>query len=183
MRIIAGKFKGRRLLCPSGAAVRPTADAAKETVFNLLGDRVEGARALDVFAGVGALGIEALSRGALTVDFIERDASALKYLAKNLDRIGIADEARVLRGDALVWMKKLHASERIYDLAFLDPPYGRGLVARAISGELDRPLLRAGAILVVRHHAKELVAAPRSRYDVESERRFGDTVVTLLTVR
>jgi 16S rRNA (guanine966-N2)-methyltransferase len=183
MRVIAGKFKGRRLLCPSGVRVRPTADAAKESIFNLLGDRVGGARALDVFAGVGALGIEALSRGALSVDFIERDAAALKYLAKNLESVGVADETGVLRGDALVWMKKLHAMSRVYDVAFVDPPYGRGLIGRALAGELERPLLREGAVMVVRHHAKEPVAPPGSRYGVESERRFGDTIVTLLTIR
>lgn len=183
MRVIAGKFKGRRLLSPSGTSVRPTADAAKETVFNLLGDRVEGSRAVDVFAGAGALGIEALSRGALAVDFIERDGVALKYLAKNLERIGIAGEARVLRGDAFAWMKKLHAAGRIYDLAFVDPPYCKGMIGRFISGERVRPLLRSGAALIVRHHAKEEVLPPGDRYELQSERRFGDTIVTVLTIR
>ena len=116
MRVIAGRLKGRRLLCPSGRSVRPTADAAKETIFNLLADRLEGARTIDLFAGVGALGIEALSRGARSAHFVERDAGALKYLTKNLERAGVGEEAAVLRGDVFAWMRRLCARGEVFDI-------------------------------------------------------------------
>jgi len=183
MRVIAGNLKGRRLLCPSGTTVRPTADATKETIFNLLGARLPGSIALDVFAGIGALGIEALSRGARRVDFIERDGSALKYLCKNLERIGIGEEAGVLKGDAFTWIRKLHAKGRTYGVAFVDPPYGMGMVARFLSCEEAHPVLGEGGTLVVQHHAKEQVERHPSRYAIESQRTFGDTIVTLLVSR
>jgi 16S rRNA (guanine966-N2)-methyltransferase len=182
MRVIAGKFKGRRLLCPSGITVRPTADAAKETTFNLLGDRVEGSRVIDLFAGAGVLGIEALSRGAHDVDFVERGRTALKYLAKNLDRVGVDGGARILRGDVFAWIAKLHSMSTLYDLAFVDPPYGVGLVARTLHAESESGLVVGGGILVVRHHSKEGVAPLGARYELESERRFGDTLVTILKI-
>ncbi len=183
MRVIAGKFKGRGLLCPPGLSVRPTADATKETIFNLLAGRLDAADALDLFAGVGALGIEAVSRGAASIHFVERDRSALKYLVKNLERAGVKEEARITRGDVFAWIKKPRPGERLYDMAFVDPPYGRGNVARLLELEERNRLLVPGGALVIQHHSKERVDFSDSRYLFGTERALGDTVVTLLFAR
>lgn len=183
MRVIAGKFKGRRLLCPPGKVVRPTADAMKETVFNVLGDRVEGVRAIDLFAGVGSLGIEALSRGAHLVHFIERDPRALEYLSRNLKAAGVAEEALILKGDALAWIRRLYDRGERYGLLLADPPYGSGMADRLLCCEEERPLLVDGSTLVLQHHAKERIRECSLRYLVETQRSFGDTVVTFLIVR
>lgn len=180
MRVIAGKFKGRKLICPPGLSVRPTSDPAKETIFNLLGGRVEGAQALDLFAGVGALGIEALSRGAREVVFVERDGKAVEYIFRNLESAGIGEEAAVLKGDVFSCVRKLSAKGRRYDLVFIDPPYGEGLVSRFLSLLERHPLLGEGASLVIQHHAKEDVGENASRLALDRRRNIGDTVITLL---
>jgi len=182
MRVIAGNFKGRKLLCPRGLRVRPTADPIKETMFNLIGDFVQGSTALDVFAGVGTLGIEALSRGAHEVYFVEQNRTALRYLARNLEEVGVGDEAVVLRGDAFRWMKRLHAQGRRYDLVFCDPPYGEGLVDRVLSLEHVAALVQHGGALVIEHHVKEEISRSFARYRLKTHRRSGDTCVSVLTV-
>ena len=182
MRVIAGKYKGRTLLCPSGLRVRPTADPMRETIFNLLGDAVDGSRALDVFAGVGTLGIEALSRNAREVHFVERDRTALRYLRKNLDGIAVKEEAAVFAGDAFRVMKRLHAEGRMYDLFFCDPPYGEDLTQRVLSQESESPVVEPGGMLVIQRHAKDGVDRSHPRYALVKRRVFGDTVVDLLAV-
>lgn len=119
MRIIAGRAKGRRLLAPAGLDVRPTSDRLRETLFNVLGQTVEASRVLDGFAGTGALGLEAWSRGAGAIVFVERAPRALQALAKNIDACGAAEACAIIRGDFL--------AVRVappFDLVLLDPPYG-----------------------------------------------------------
>ena len=118
MRIIAGTLKGRRLTAPKGLDVRPTSDSLRETLFNVLGGTLKPIAVLDGFAGTGALGLEALSRGAASVDFVERDPQALKALRANVDACRVTDACRIARGDFL-----MIALDRVYDLVLLDPPY------------------------------------------------------------
>jgi 16S rRNA (guanine966-N2)-methyltransferase len=117
LRVVAGEFKGRRLVAPRGAHTRPTADRVREALFSMLGD-VEGARVLDLYAGSGALGIEALSRGAASAVFVERDPAALTAIERNLAPLDV--EASVERADALRWLAR---AEGPFDLVFCDPPY------------------------------------------------------------
>lgn len=182
MRVIAGKYKGRALLCPSGLRVRPTADPVRETIFNLLGGAVDGSRALDVFAGVGTLGIEALSRNAREVHFVEKDRTALRYLRKNLDGVAAKEEAVVFAGDAFRIMRRLHEEGRTYELLFCDPPYGEGLTQRVLSEESESPLVEPGGMLIVQRHAKDPVDLPHRRHTLRRRRVFGDTVVDILEV-
>ena len=119
MRIIAGTLKGRRLQAPAGLVVRPTSDALRETLFNILGASIAGARVLDAFAGTGALGIEALSRGAQSVTFVERDTRALRALTANLRACSLMDACAIIRDDFL----RAHAAGAPFDLVLLDPPY------------------------------------------------------------
>ncbi len=119
MRIIAGSLKGRRLVAPRGATVRPTSDSLRETLFNVIGPSLDGARVLDAFAGTGALGLEAISRGASHVTFVERDARALAALAENIAKCGVTDACAIIRADFL----RLRRSAGHFELALLDPPY------------------------------------------------------------
>jgi 16S rRNA (guanine966-N2)-methyltransferase len=120
VRIIAGRLKGRRLTAPAGLDVRPTSDRLRETLFNVLGASVEGARVLDGFAGTGALGLEAWSRGAAAVVFVERDARAVRALESNLRNLGVPDACALIRADFL----KARFDTPSFDLVLLDPPYG-----------------------------------------------------------
>jgi 16S rRNA (guanine966-N2)-methyltransferase len=176
MRVIAGYLGGRRLKAPRGRVTRPTSDRVREAVFAMLGG-VEGASVLDLFAGSGALGIEALSRGAERAVFVERDAGVARILSGNLAQLGIPEEAtEVRRVDALAALQSARAGQETYDLVFIDPPYGQ---ARDWGPELSAilpPLLRPDARVVVesdRRAPLELDLAP------ERHRRYGDTSITI----
>lgn len=171
MRVIAGELGGRRLVAPKGAATRPTADRVREALFSVLGD-VAGLAVLDLFAGSGALGIEAASRGAAQVVFVERAKPALRALEANLGALGI--EADVHRGDARAFVRNASQAGHTYDLVFLDPPYGD---AERLGRELD-----LGSVI-----------APGGRLVTESDRRaplgidlpllfercYGDTLIRI----
>lgn len=119
MRIIAGHLRGRRLKAPPGPRVRPTSGSLRETLFNVLGESVEGARVLDAFAGTGALGLEALSRGAREATFVERDSAALRVLEQNIKACGVEDACVIIRGDFPI----VFTGRQPFDLILLDPPY------------------------------------------------------------
>ena len=166
MRVIAGELGGRRLQAPRGRATRPTSDRVREALFSMLGD-VAGARVLDLFAGSGALGIEALSRGAAEAVFVERDARALRALRANLGALGLAaPRAQVRRRDALAALRSARRRKETYDLVFIDPPYSQ---ARDWGPELSAalpPLLGPAARVVVesdRRAPLELELAARAR--------------------
>jgi 16S rRNA (guanine966-N2)-methyltransferase len=145
MRIIAGAFKGRRLRGPAGAGVRPTSDSLRETLFNVLGPGIGGARVLDGYAGTGALGLEALSRGAAVVTFVERDRGMLTVLEDNVRACGVGATATVIRGDLMRVALPAHG----FDLVLLDPPYDvTDLEAIAARGAA---LVAAGGRLVLEH--------------------------------
>lgn len=156
MRIIAGDLKGRRIDAPSWAGLRPTSDKLRETLFNVLAAQVPGARLLDGFAGTGAVGIEALSRGAAHVTFVERDPRAARLIAGNLERCGIHDRHAIIRARLADALPGLAAGD--FDVIFLDPPYGPRELDRALTAA-DR--LSGGETLVVIEHARR-DAAPEA---------------------
>jgi 16S rRNA (guanine966-N2)-methyltransferase len=194
MRVIAGELGGRRLKAPAGRVTRPTSDRVREAVFGMLGD-VGGRRVLDLFAGTGALGIEALSRGAQSAVFIERDAGVVKVLKGNLAALGIGSEtAEVRRADALEALRSAKMGQETYDLVFIDPPYGRARPAPSASGppigerwgpELSAilpALLSPGARVVVesdRRAPLELELPRTGTGEPERSRRYGDTSITI----
>ncbi len=151
LRIIGGAWRGRKLRFPANATIRPTPDRVRETLFNWLGASIRGAQCLDLFAGSGALGLEALSRGAAHVTFVERDAVAARELRMRLAQWQAAD-ARVERCDALHY---LAGEARPFDIVFLDPPFGSGLLVRAAGLLEERRWLRAGARIYVECAARE----------------------------
>ncbi|MEO6379911.1 MAG: 16S rRNA (guanine(966)-N(2))-methyltransferase RsmD [Caulobacteraceae bacterium] len=160
MRIVAGDFRGRALAAPAGAATRPTSDRAREAMFNVLehaawSPGVRGARVIDLFAGSGALGLEALSRGAAFCLFVETDEGARGAIRDNVDAFGVMGNTRVHRRDATSLGVRPGSTGEAFTLAFLDPPYGRGLGERAIAGLIDGDWLSPDAIVVLERGAAE----------------------------
>jgi 16S rRNA (guanine966-N2)-methyltransferase len=159
MRIIAGKYRSRILKSLKGLALRPTSDRLRETLFNVLGPGVVGSRFLDVFAGTGAVGIEALSRSAADVTFIENHAPAAKLIRNNLDSLKIASGATILNVDALIAFQKLAArhtpSTPPFDFVFVDPPYAAHVdYARTLEFLASANFLAPGALVIFEHHHK-----------------------------
>jgi len=176
MRIVGGSLGGRVLRAPSGAATRPTSEKVREAIFNILPD-VTGADVLDLFAGSGALGIEALSRGAHFALFVDDSAEARALLRGNVEAFGLGAQAQILRADA----SRLGPAPAgaPFTLAFLDPPYGKGLAGPALAALAAGEWLADGALCVVEEAAKAQIAAPPG-FPGEDERTYGDTKITFL---
>jgi 16S rRNA (guanine966-N2)-methyltransferase len=171
MRVIAGELGGRRLRSPRGAGTRPTSERVREALFSMLGD-LSGLRVLDLFAGSGALGIEALSRGAAAATFVERSPRALGALRGNIAALGLSERARVVEGDALAALRLPGE----YDLVFLDPPYA---AARPLAGALERGIagvLAAGGRVVSESDRR---APLELGLPLRRERRYGDTMIRI----
>ena len=166
LRIVAGEFGGRRLLVPKDERVRPTADRVREAWMSIIAPELEGARVLDLYAGSGALGLEALSRGAGRAEFVEIHAPSLDALRRNIEGLGVADRTRVHRADALRFAERLEPGA--FDLAFADPPYAHDAAGRLVSLFRRTPFAR---ILSVEHSAD-------LRIEGDETRRYGDTALT-----
>lgn len=175
LRVHGGEARGRKLRAPRG--IRPTQGVVKEAIFNILGERVVGAVVLDLFAGSGALGIEALSRGASRVTFVEVEPGCASILRQNLDVLEYADRGRTVRGEAVRWLRAHPDEVAAAGLILLDPPYGDGALQSALAA-LDE--LAAGDALVVAEHASGLELSELLRLKPERSRRYGDTQITLL---
>jgi 16S rRNA (guanine966-N2)-methyltransferase len=181
LRVVAGRWGGRALRAPRGLAVRPTSDRVREAIFGILGDRVAGAKVLDLFAGTGAMAIEALSRGASEAVLVESSAQAVEVLKANLVAVG-AERASCLPMDYRKALRQLAARGETFTLAFLDPPYGRGLVEGA-AAELARwGVLRPGAIVVAESAARDPKEPVPEGWIPEPDRRYGDTRITMYEV-
>lgn len=176
MRIIAGSFKGRRL-APVKGRIRPTAAKVREAVFNILGPAVREVRVLDLFAGTGALGIEALSRGARDAVFVEEDPVALQVLRRNLESLGLTACSKVWPLAVLAVLKKLSARGEQFGLAFLDPPYVEGLAAATLTALAAGGILQPGAWVVAEHSRRETLPESCGRLTLRELRRYGDTQV------
>lgn len=182
MRIVAGRFKGRALATPAHDGLRPTSDRVRESVFNILAHGVanftlEGTRAIDLFAGTGALGIEALSRGAAYCLFVEESAEARALIRRNVEAFGLTGETRIFRRDAAD-LGPAGSMDR-YGLALLDPPYGKGLGERALAALDQGGWLKPGALAVLEERASSTFAIP-PRYEEIDSRSWGDTAVSFL---
>ncbi len=177
LRITAGEFRGRMIHTVSGQAVRPSPAMLREALFNILGPRIAGSRFLDLCAGSGAVGIEALSRGAAHATFVDSHPAALAVIRRNLEALGALGRATILRRDAGHAPDELARRGDIFDVAFLDPPYDTGTAAACVRAEGLRAIIPARCRLYVQHRrGAVLPAAPGWR--LADERRFGDTVLT-----
>ncbi|MGY8683298.1 16S rRNA (guanine(966)-N(2))-methyltransferase RsmD [Bradyrhizobium sp. UFLA05-153] len=181
MRVVGGRLKGRNLAAPSSRDIRPTADRLRESVFNILvhayDDPIEDARVLDLFAGTGALGIEAASRGAKFTLFVDNGAEARALLRSNVEALGLGGVTKVYRRDATD-LGPAHPVEP-FSLVFLDPPYGKGLAERALASLRDGGWLMPGALLVVEEAKAAQFTAPEGLEELE-RRAYDDTEFVFL---
>ena len=181
MRVVGGRLKGRNIAAPSSRDIRPTADRLRESVFNILfhayDDPIEGARVLDLFAGTGALGIEAVSRGAAFTLFVDNGAEARALLRNNVEALGLGGVTKVYRRDATN-LGPAHPVEP-FALVFLDPPYGKGLAEKALASLRSGGWLVPGALLVVEESKAANIAAPEGFEELE-RRAYDDTEFVFL---
>ena len=171
MRIVAGRWRGRTIKRPADDRVRPTADRVREAWMSIVQPELPGARVLDLFAGSGALGLEALSRGAAHCDFIEIGARSLAAIRANVDKLGAGDAVTIVRGDAMKFIE--HLERGAYDIAFVDPPYGLGLAQSVAERWIEIPF---ATLLGVEHGGKERMPGGGDT------RRYGDTGITLYSL-
>lgn len=185
MRVIAGDARGRQLLTPKNQRVRPTADRVKEALFSILLSRLgelDGMRVLDIFAGTGNLGIEALSRGADHAVFIDSHRESAEIIRRNLEITRYTGKAKVVVQEAAAALKWLSRGEAPFHLVFLDPPYGEGHTERLLELLSTSPLIDEGSTVVAEFSAKEEIPRSFGRLK-ESERRiYGDTALSFLTI-
>ena len=183
MRVVGGRLRSRPIASPKSDAIRPTADRLRESLFNILvhayGDPVDGARVLDLFAGTGALGIEAISRGAAFALFVDDGAEARALLRQNTESLGLGGTTRIFRRDAT----KLGPAHPIapFNLVFLDPPYGKGLAEQALASARDGGWLSDKALIVVEEAVASKFTAPEGFEELE-RRAYDDTEFVMLRV-
>lgn len=177
MRVTGGTGRGRRLKVPAGSRVRPTSDKVKQALFNILADRVEAAVLLDLYAGAGGIGIEALSRGAARVTFIDVSKESLAVIKQNVEQMGFGDRAEVVLSKTEAFLKKPSGP---YDIVFLDPPY-----AEAMAPLLDliagSGILKSNSIVIAEHFKKQPSPENAGRLTLYRESRYGDTVLAFYT--
>ena len=180
MRIISGSLKGRKLAPVHGRKTRPTADRVRESLFNILGARPGRTSVLDLFAGTGALGLEALSRGAAQAVFVENSVQALGVLRKNIQQCRMQDRALVIHWDITRNLTCLQPYPRVFDLIFMDPPYGRQLICPALQYLSQSGCPAPGALLVVETSRDEVLADLPTGWQCEDMRTYGGTKLWFL---
>jgi len=179
VRIIAGRFRGQGIAAPRGLATRPTADRVREALFSILGD-VEGLDVLDLFAGSGALGLEALSRGARAATFVDAGRAAVAAIRANVATLGVGDETTVIAADVGAGIRRLAGAGASFGLVFCDPPYARTETGSMLESLVARGLLAPGAWIVLEHAARADAPGPGDTPSLEARftRTYGDTALT-----
>jgi len=179
MRIIAGRFKGLRLPSPRKQGVRPTTDRVREALFSTLGPAVEGSRVLDLFAGTGAFGFEALSRGAASVVFVDDDRQVTHTLIKTCDALRVEDQVRILTMSADQAVRKLADSGDKFTIVFLDPPYGTEWVPKVVCNPVFADLFTSDGLLIIEREEKAPELAIPAGFSQEFGRKYGGTLVEI----
>ncbi|HEY8208974.1 MAG TPA: 16S rRNA (guanine(966)-N(2))-methyltransferase RsmD [Myxococcaceae bacterium] len=175
MRIVAGSARGRPLKGPRSSAIRPTADRVRQSIFNILGQWLDGQRVLDLYAGTGALGLEAVSRGAAAAVLVDQDKEAVSLCRENAKALGFEGQVRVVASPVERAVEQLRRAGERFDAVFSDPPYAAGVTARTL--EQVEPLLLPGGVCVMEHDKREDVPEASGRLARADARAFGDTRV------
>ncbi len=180
MRITGGEARGRTINFPSGSKERPTSDFLRETLFNLLGT-VQEKSFLDIFAGSGSVGMEALSRGAKQAFFIEKNKKIAAVLQKNANECGYASRCSVMGLDVAAGLRRLSDAGTTFDIVFADPPYNRGLVAQTIKLLRKNSVFHENSVIVIQHSIRENITSPEGEINIiRDQRRYGDNALTFL---
>jgi 16S rRNA (guanine(966)-N(2))-methyltransferase RsmD len=185
MRVISGSAKGRKLKTPGKLPVRPTSDKIKGAIFNILRDQVQDARVLDLFAGTGSLGIEALSRGASHVTFVEKNPKTVELVKSNLELTGFTNQADVINGDGVWVLSRLGGQGRVFDLIFIDPPFESDLVRKSLD-ILDLGTCIGGESLIITRQPPHIDTEEEYRGDFKQltmldYREYGDSTVIIFS--
>jgi 16S rRNA (guanine966-N2)-methyltransferase len=176
MRIVAGAFGGRRLHAPRDLKIRPTPDRVREAVFSIIASHLPGATVLDLFAGTGAMGLEALSRGAERAVFVDEDPGAIRLVRANTTLCGAAERAVIVQAPVERALKRLSAAGDRFHVIFMDPPYGKGFIERTLPHLID--VAHPGALVVAEHHVKDVLPDLVGQWMKSRERRYGDTEIS-----
>ena len=183
MRIISGKFKGRKLTSFKGKRIRPTSDRVREAIFDILTVVWEDKTVLDLFAGTGALGIEALSRGAAHVIFVEHDAHAYRVLKKNIALLDLTESCTMVKltvAEGICFVKR---TQQHCDVIFLDPPYDMQLADRTLSLLAEHDMIGKGGVIVVEHHVRERLSDAYGKLIMSDQRMYGKTAISFYVSR
>jgi 16S rRNA (guanine(966)-N(2))-methyltransferase RsmD len=179
MRIIAGEYKSRSIMMPRGVDIRPTQDKVREAVFNILGD-IGGKAVLELFAGSGAFGIEALSRGAASAAFVDNDFRCAQTIRANLDSLNVdASRYDIIKADALSVLSRLARKEERFDIVFLDPPYYKGIARKCLINIDSYDIVSPVGLIIIEHFKKDALDAELERFLFLDQRRYGDTLITI----
>ncbi len=178
MRVIGGQSKGKRLMSPRGLKIRPTAGKVKEALFSILADRINGARVLDLFAGLGSVGIEALSRGAARVDFVEQDPESLRFLKENLDRCGLSPKGIVHPKNIYSFLKRLKKQPELFDIIFVDPPYHTEILRKLLPLLSRGDIITPAGVMVIEHFHKLSLPDSIGAFVRSRTQRYGDTLLS-----
>jgi len=181
LRVITGDFKKKKLFSVRGAKTRPTAGRLREAIFNILNKDVIDSMILDIFAGTGALGIEALSRGAGYVIFVEKSRAASHVIKQNIQLCKLENKTSVMTMDALKNLRCIKSITPFFDLVFMDPPYNKGFIIPTLINLHKSALLKKDSCIVVEHSDKENIPRDLAGYDIYDSRKYGNTVVSYLT--
>ena len=183
MRVLSGKAKGRRLFSVKGFNTRPTSEKVKGSIFDILSCDFEGQEVLDLFAGTGSLGIEALSRGALKAVFIESNRQALSALEKNLRNSGFFDQSWIMKTTVERGIRVLEKRANRFDLIFMDPPYDRGFLNSTLAMVSRSNILKDSALVIVEHSSSDSLECSIKRLALNDQRRYGNTLVSFFEQR
>ncbi|MBI5123974.1 MAG: 16S rRNA (guanine(966)-N(2))-methyltransferase RsmD [Candidatus Omnitrophica bacterium] len=180
MRIIGGEYKSRQIAMPKGVEIRPTQDKVREAIFNILGD-INGKNALELFAGSGAFGIEALSRGAKNVTFVDNNFRCAQAIRSNLESLGVGDSKYdIIRSNGLSVLPRLAKQEEKFDIVFMDPPYYKDIAKKCLINIDSYDIVSPVGLVLVEHFKKDTLDLDLKTLVLQDERRYGDTVVTIL---
>jgi len=183
MKILSGRLKGRNFYMPFG--IRPTSDLIRKSLFDILGPDIEGKDFLDLFSGSGAMGLEAISRGAKNVTFVEKEPKHVDVIEENLVLLELPHEERkdryflVEKGDAFAVIKAFHAQKRSFDIVFIDPPYSRELAKKALKTLCAYDIVKPNSLVIFQHEKREALPQAQGRFSIERVRKFGSSLLTI----
>jgi 16S rRNA (guanine966-N2)-methyltransferase len=183
LRVISGELKGRKLRSVGGTKTRPTADRIREAIFSILADRLQGANVLDLFAGTGAFGIEALSRGAQAAVFVDNDKDAIAALRQNLKNILLESRTKIIQWNITQNLKCLRPFQFAFNLIFIDPPYRQHMIAPTLIHLHASHCMHIGACIVVEHAHQEPILVSPLQYEIADQRRYGKTLISFLNYK
>ena len=180
MRIIAGNFRGRKLVSPKNSPIRPTSDRVKEALFNMIGPKIPGSRVLDLFAGTGSLGLEAISRGAEYAVFVEKNAVSVKTLNENIWLLNIREDCEIIMADAVDALSRLDAKNITFDIVFVDPPYWENLYKKVLSALAGYDIIKNGGLVIFEHPSDIDIDKDKHSFVPIKNKRYGSTSISIL---